>query len=790
MEMYLDKKLSPEKRAKDLLNRLTIKEKVEQLNCFLPTIENRKPPQNQVYGQVSAFGIREINDLEQAINFQREVQQEMIKRSRFNIPALMHMEGVNGAYIQGSTSFPSPLGRGATFNPKLEREIGKIVGVEERALGIPLTLAPVLDIARDPRMGRYGEAYSEDPTLTAKMGVEFTKGIQQSSSNMTTHGVAKHFVASQNSLGGIHGADLTLPINTIKENHAKPFQAAIAEANLKGIMPCYSAFNGKSTHTSKAILKGLLIDEMRFDGLVVSDYCGISNAHDVHKQYADVVTAGIEALKAGVDIELHQIISFNEEFTRRFESGEEDIEPLDRAVFNVLKAKFETGTFDNPFSLSKEEVLEVQRNVDKNISLQCAQESLVLLKNDGILPLANENIKKIAVIGKHAKSARNFFGGYTHLSMAEGIRAAKKSMAGLVDGKESTYPKIAKTDVQEDDFPNFEEVLKFQNSSCRSLIEELTLRYDDVSYEFGYQTIGDDESDFISALKLIESSDVAILTLGGKHGTSSIATMGEGVDATSINLPKCQERFIDIASQLGKPLIGVHFDGRPISSDIADEKLNAIIEAWNPSEFGAQAIVDVISGEINPSGKMPVSTLYNAGQVPLYYNHPWGSAYTQGESVGFPNYVDCSHHPRYPFGYGLSYTEYKYSNIVLNETGNSFFVECDVENIGEKNGSESVQLYFSLTQTSMNRPNIELVGFEKVQLNSNEKKRVRFEVEKTVFSFVDEMGSWIQEKGHIKFMIGPNSRDITLDVSCEILSTKEIDCTKRSFYAVSSIKEN
>lgn len=281
------------------------------------------------------------------------------------------------------------------------------------------------------------------------------------------------------------------------------------------------------------------------------------------------------------------------------------------------------------------------------------------------LPIRGD-VKKIAVIGPHAGNARHFFGGYTHLSMVEAIHAAANSLAGVDAANSGHAPTVCVpgTQVQWDETEEFDTVLRKLKPGCKNLLEALQSRLPDVeiTYAYGYPIAGNDTSRFGPALEAAKRADLVLLTLGGKNGSGSIATMGEGVDGADINLPFCQEEFIRQAARLGKPMVGLHFDGRPISSDAADAHLSAILKCWNPAECGARAIVSVLLGENNPSGKLPVSVAYHAGQIPVFYNHPNGSAWHQGESIGFQNYVDLTHMPRYCFGHGLSYTGFAYES--------------------------------------------------------------------------------------------------------------------------------
>ena len=768
--------LRPSVRAQALLQELSLDEKMAQLGCVFPFGEQAqdfdwlKAQTPCGIGQVSTLEMRRIETLEDCAAWQRRVQELVMGNSPHQIPAIFHMEGLCGAFLQDSTSFPSGIARGAGWDPELEEEIARTVSRQEAACGITQIFAPVLDVTRDPRMGRQGESYGEDPTLAAALGAAYVRGAQGTeTAGRRPDCVAKHFLAFHNSQGGIHGTHSDTPPRLLREIYAKPFQAAM-QAGLKGIMPCYDSLNGEPVSASKELLTGLLREEMGFDGLCVSDYGAVGNAHSVQHIGESFAEAGYRCMEAGMDMELPSATGWNEELKAMFASGGADMAVLDRAVLRVLEAKFRMGLFEHPYALQVEELKKAFSDPrDREISLRSARESLVLLKNDGALPL-RKTVKKIAVVGPHADCARKLFGGYTHLCMMESTLAVANSIAGVSGVVTEGRPikTIPGTNIQSDAGEDFDAILRRQKPGCRSLLEELRARMPgaEIRYAYGYPIAGADESGFGEALADAKNADVVILTLGGKHGTCSMASMGEGVDASNINLPACQDAFIREVSKLSKPLIGVHFDGRPISSDAADECLDAILEAWSPAECGAQAVVDALLGDCNPGGKLPVSVAYHAGQIPIYYNHPYGSAWHQGESIGFVNYVDLPHSPRYFFGHGLSYTSFTYSDLRLSaqevDAEGSLQIACTVENTGTLPGDEVVQLYLRDEYAEMTRPVKELAGFCRVTLQPGEKKRVSFEVLPGFLAFLDQDMRWKIEKGVIEVQIGSSSEDIRL----------------------------
>ena len=833
MERYMDASLAPEERAKDLLAKMSPEEKMAQTYTIFPWAvkpldeQDDETRENAKYGVggVSTLIFRQIPTLEEAAAFQRRLQKDIMEKSPHHIPAMFHMEGLCGGFLQGNMSFPSNINRGSTWDPKLEEQIGRVVSRQEKAAGIHQILAPVLDINRDPRLGRMGETYGEDPTLAAAMGTAFTKGVQEDArcDGMKAEAVAKHFMGFHNSMGGIHGAESLTPPRLLQEVYGKPFQAAVAEANLRGVMPCYCTFDGEAASSSRRLLTDILRGEMGFDGLSVADYSAVENQYLVQGLYESKAETGLRSMEAGMDMEWPKRSCYNEELKNWFADGTADISVLDTAVERILTAKFRMGLFEHPFALEGEELIRefASKKEDTALSLRCAEESLVLLKNDGTLPVraereaaadaeagAEDKVREagagltIALIGPHAANARSFFGGYTHISMVEAVHAVANSIAGIKDsgeengnaGADSPMEKggvayVPGTGIQSDETEEFDAILRHIKPECPSLYEELKRQLPgaEIILAYGYPIAGDDTSRFDEALAAVKRADVAILTLGGKHGSCSVASMGEGVDAADINLPKCQDAFIAEAAAIGTPLVGVHFNGRPISSDAADRHLNALIEAWNPSEMGAKALVNVLTGKANPSGKLPVSVAYRAGQIPVFYSHPNGSSWHQGGSIGFPDYVDCPHTPRYCFGHGLSYTAFSYSNLTLDKKETEPFgevkISCDITNTGDMAGCEVAQLYLKDVHASMVRPCMELAGFARVDLLPGETKRVTFTVSPTQTAFLDGNMNWKVEKGEIQVMVGSSSADIRCRDAFAITESAGLDGKDRRFYA-------
>lgn len=799
MKEYMNAALQPKERAELLLREMTLDEKMAQLTgvfAIKGADERMKEFMKNGIGQISTLEFRCCDSMEEIAQWQRQLQTIVMENSRLHIPAVFHMEGLCGPLMQDTTAFPSGVARGSSFDPELERKIGETVSRQEAAFGITQILAPVLDISRDSRMGRQCEPYGEDPTLAAAMGAAYTHGIQETTTDgRTPDASAKHFFGFHNSSGGIHGAHVDAGDRLLLEIYGKPFQAAITEAGLKGVMPCYGSLNGLPIHASKHYLTEILRNEMGFEGVTVSDYGGASNAYEYQGIGETMGDAGLRCLAAGLDVELPMPRAYADELRQKFANGEADMALLDSVVLRVLEAKFRMGLFEHPFALTGAELEKtVHHAEDEKLAEQSAREALVLLKNDGILPLTGKE-KTVAVIGPAAMNARYYFGGYTHLSMVEAQRAAKNSMAGVKgNGEVDQVSYVPGTHVEDDEIERFNEVLRKLRPDCRNLVDVLKdqMPGSRILWAQGYYKAGADESLFPDALEIVRQADVVLLTLGGKNGSGSIATMGEGVDGTDINLPACQDAFIREVKKLGKPLIGLHFDGRPISSETADECLNAILECWNPAVYTAEVVTDALLGRLNPSGKMPLSTARRAGQIPVYYNHPNGSMWMQGPSIGFDDYVDCPHKPRYFFGHGLSYTEFEYSDLKLDQNETTPFasvtISLMVKNTGKREGTEIVQLYVKDVHASMTRPAKELQGFARVSLQPGEEKRVSFTLHPSQMAFLDEDMRWKIEKGKFEVQIGSSSEDIRLKDTFTVTENAWLEGKNRAFYALGEIQ--
>lgn len=810
-EKYLDPTLSAEERADDLLAKMSLDEKFAQTQCGFAErlLENGAYPYGM--GQVSCLFASMLETVDEGDAVIGELQKRIMESSPHHIPAIFHVETATGSLLPEAANFPIELAQASTWDPELEKQMGYAVGRQTRAAGIHQGLAPVLDLCRDSRFGRQGETFGEDGTLAAAMGSAYVQGLQNDGN--VKDGIfacGKHFLGFMSGMGGIHAAKTTTNPREIREVYGKPFQAAITEAKIGSVMNAYSSYDGMPAGGSRALLTDLLRGEMKFDGTVIADYSSVSQLHTNHRVAESPEEAGEISMRAGMDVELPQIESFNEDLKARFASGEADMAVLDQAVRRTLIHKFRLGLFENPFPMKKEQRDEIIRDTQaQEISRNVAREAMILLKNDGVLPLkyaetketsGGSGKKKVAVIGWHGGTTRAFMGCYMYIARIENSLGGINTMAGIEGSDTSVREKVSTETYPGSkmlvEHPQTDALIRKCYPGIHSLYDELKKRCPDwdVQYAYGYPQAGDDTSHFEEALKLAEKSDLVIVTLGGKYGWNTGCTMGEGIDSMDIRIPECQELFLRELANLGKPTVGVHFDGRPVSSDAADETLNALIEAWTPGRYGAEAVADVLLGDYNPAGRLPVSIALNAGQIPVYYSHERGSSYHAGESIGFQDYADGSHKPRYCFGHGLSYTEFVYESmeIVKKEIDpfESWKIDVTVKNAGNVDGEEVVQLYMSDEYASMTRPVKELVGFKRVKIRAGECAKVRFVVAPSQMAFLDADMRWKIEKGDFIVQAAASSEDVRLEDRLHVKENAFIDGAMRSFYAKAEVERN
>jgi Beta-glucosidase-related glycosidases len=752
---------------------MSLKQKIAQLQClfsvFISHAEFRDIMPDGI-GEI-AFGYQ-LDSPEKSAEFIESLQKYLVEETELGIPAIVHTEALSGGIISEMTQFPSPVGLGATWDPDGVKRMAELIRKQVMAVGVRRVLSPVVDISRDPRWGRMGETFGEDAVLCSEMAVAYVKGMQGGNLSEGVWACAKHFLGYSLCEGGLNQTRNPITPRELREAYARPFQAVITEAGIGSIMVQYGAIDGEMAIASEPLLNNLLRKEMKFRGAVVSDYMAI-NRMTAMKVAGGPGEAGVAALKAGLDLEYPSPAGFKTEILMNaVEKGDLKEETIDRSVKRILRQKFQLGLFENPYP-RRENIKKYYYNTDNDkMSFEMARESIVLLKNDGILPLGR-NTKSIAVIGPHANSLRLLFGDYSYPAVLDMVLDSNV----IVEGMEGPGPasngggRIAEkypgsnTAVEN---PMVEDMLQSILDKSQTILQAVrkACRNAQVSYAKGCDYAGDDTSGFDSAVEAAGSAEVVILAVGGKCGWGQSATMGENLDSMGIGLPGVQEELAKAVCAAGKPVVVLHLNGRPLSSGFIAEKCHALLECWSPSVWGGQAIASVLVGEYNPAGKIPVTVARNAGQIPIYYNHVNGSSYHNQSIFRQENmYVDGSEKPLFYFGQGLSYTRFEYSNLKLDsEVGSDgkLTVSADIKNVGKRDGAEVVQLYISDELGSLLRPNKELAGFKRIPLKAGEKKTVVFTVKASQLAFLDINMRWKVEAGEMTAMIGASSEDIRL----------------------------
>jgi beta-glucosidase len=658
------------------------------------------------------------------------IQESVIESNRFGIPAIFHEEGLHGLWARGSTVFPQAIGMSCSWDPQLVEEVFTVIAREIRSRGSHQANTPMLDVCREPRWGRIEESYGEDPYLTSRFGAAIVRGLQGIGEMIDQdHIVAtvKHFAGYGIPEGGLNKGPVFFSERFLREVILPPFQAAIVEAGALSVMPAYHEIDGIPCHGNKWLLTDLLRDEWGFQGYVVSDYNGIRELNHVHHVVPDNTEAGRLAMLAGVDMELDNPYCFSTLLESIIDDPELQ-QALDQAVRRILGVKFRLGLFDDPFV--DPDVAEAFNRADNIIELsrKVAEKSIVLLKNaNDFLPLDRAKLRKIAVIGPHANEVH--YGGYAHHDTRNGI-SFYEGIKNLV-GREI-------------------EVLYAEG--CR--IHEgdgywLTSDYD----EFEFSDPAENRKRIKKAVKLARKCDVVILAVGG-----TAVTCGEFLgDRHSLDLFGQQNELVEAVIAIGVPTLVCLVNGRPLTINYIDEHADAILETWYLGEQAGVVLARTVFGEINPSGKLTLTFPRSAGHLPTYYGKKPSADDT---------YFATDSSPLYPFGYGLSYTQFEYSQFSLShdvlKTGESVEISFEIMNTGEYEGEEIAQLYIRDLICSVTRPVKELKGFKKVNIDPGERKTLVLPLSTDDLRFYDQDMEYIVEPGEFEIMIGSSAEDIRL----------------------------
>ncbi len=746
------------RKIDDLLGRMTIEEKLAQLQGVWMYELQTKGVLDETrvaarlkhgIGQITRVGGASTYPPREAAGIYNRLQRFLKENTRLGIPAIDHEECCVGAMIPGASIFPQIIGLASTFEPELARRMTTAIRSQMLAIGARQGLAPVLDVARDPRWGRVEETFGEDPTLVSQFGVAYIRGLQGDDLRQGVMATGKHFVGHAFSQGGLNCGPVHIGWRDLWDVYLGPFQAAIRDAGLATMMNAYPEVDGEVVAASKRFLTDLLRDTLGFDGPVVSDYEAIIMIHSYHNLAATPKEAAVKALTAGIDVELPTVACYGEDLADAVKSGELKIETVDLAVRRHLQKKYELGLFDAPY-VDEARVLEVfDTPANRQLAYEIACKSLVLLKNDGLLPLKPTGLK-LAVIGPNADSSRSLMGDYSYAAVSELLKA--------LPDENSSFGALT------------EEGLQALTVKVPTFLDELKARVgsSDLRYEMGCEINTEDESGFDKAVAAAKTADVVLLVVGGRSGLSWDCTTGEFRDTTDLGLPGVQEKLVKTILAAGKPVVLVLINGRPASIPELVEPVNAILETWVPGEEGARAIVDALFGEVNPGGKLPISVPRSAGQVPVFYNHkPSGM-----HSNIYGDYMNEKVTPLFPFGHGLSYTEFEYGNLVIKDkqvnARGIVNISLTVKNIGKCPGDEVVQFYIRDEYASMPRPIKELKGFTRLSLQPGGSKQVIFHLPANQLAFYDTDLKLVLEPGTFKVMIGSSSNDIRLEGEFEV----------------------
>ncbi|MGB7547179.1 MAG: glycoside hydrolase family 3 C-terminal domain-containing protein [Terracidiphilus sp.] len=744
--LYLDPKQPIEVRVDDLMQRMTLEEKVGQLNLPCAYVEElgltseakmdaaRKFAEGtytKEIGPGSGFftlaDTIKLNDVTRQVNFFNELQTIALTKTRLKIPLLEDEEGTHGAMFPGATVFPEGLSIGSTFDMPLVKQIYEASAQEARASGIHILSTLVLETDRDPRMGRNMEAYTEDPYLYSRIAENIVRGAQGSDISAPDKVVAlmTDFPTQSEPASGMERGAVELSERNIRENFLPPWIAAI-KAGALGVMAGYPEIDDVPEHSSEKWNTQILREELGFKGIVQSEGGGFDTLiyeHIVPNQKE----AGAVSLKAGVDMDITYEPAYMGPLVESVREGTVPEALVDRAVRRVLELKFELGLFEHPYVNVEQAQQIVHSREHQDLALQVARESIVLLKNaQATLPLTKE-LKSIAVIGPNADDGWSQLGDYSP-------SAVPQKVITVLDG-------------------------------VRQKVSPATR----VEYVKGCEVIGG-IPDIAKAVEAARRASVAVVVVGehpGNAGQGKVpATDGEGHDVASLDLTGSQEELVRAVAATGTPTILVLLNGRPLSIPWEAVHLPAIVEAWEPGENGGEAVADVLFGDYNPSGRLAITIPRSSGQLPAFYNYKPSKEYWIERGDGDGGYADMPGTPLYPFGAGLSYTEFKYSNLHVSPAeiyqGGNASVTVEVTNFGQRSGVDTVQMYVHERYTQVAIPVKQLRGFERVELNPGETKTVRMTLTPEDMMLLDRDMHWTVEGGTFDVMIGKSSGDIEL----------------------------
>ncbi|NGM69816.1 glycosyl hydrolase [Natronolimnobius sp. AArcel1] len=690
-----------------------------------------------------------------AARITNELQDYLETETRLGVPAIPHEECLSGYMGPEATTFPQMLGMASTWNPALLQTVTETIRGELESIGTVHALSPVLDVARDLRWGRVEETFGEDPYMVAEMARAYVDGLQGEGRDDGISATLKHFVGHGATDGGKNRSSFNVGMRELRETHLFPYEAVISESNAESVMNAYHDLDGVPCVTNEWLLTDLLRGEFGFDGTVVSDYYSVRHLETEHGTINTKQEGAVASIEAGLDVELPYTEYYGEHLVSAVEDGDLSESTLNEAVRRVLREKFRKGVFDNERVDPDEAPDAFHTDEARDVTLEAARQSMTLLKNDDdLLPLEADSV---AVVGPKADDPKELMGDYAYAAH---------------------YP---------------EEEYEADAITPLAALEERDEI--DVSYEQGCTISGPSTDGFDAATEAADDADIALAFVGARSAVDfsdvdadkeekpSVPTSGEGCDMTHLGLPGVQEELVSELLETDTPVIVVVVSGRPHAIEDIAEDAPAILYAWLPGDEGGPAIAETLFGEYNPAGKLPVSLPKSVGQLPVYYNRKANTANK--------DYVYTDSNPVYPFGHGLSYTEFEYGDISLSADSatplESVSASVTVTNTGDRAGTEIVQLYTHAANPSQARPVQELLGFERVDLEAGESKRVTFEFNTTQLAFHDLDMNLTVEEGPYEVRIGSSATDIESVAELEVTDTKTVPKTARTYYTESAV---
>jgi beta-glucosidase len=779
---YRDPSLPADVRVADLLARMTLDEKLAQLGSLwsfeLFRSETELDPA-RIRDRLSN-GIGHVSRVAGATNLGpiaaaeagNAIQRFLVEETRLGIPAFLHEETLHGLLARDATSFQQSIGAAASFDPVLVEAVAASIRRRMQAIGASVALAPVLDITRDPRWGRVEETYGEDPYLAAVLGCAYVRGIQGTELEHGIAATAKHLVGHGLAEGGFNQAPAHVGPRELRDEQLLPFEAAVREAGIASVMPAYCDLDGVPCHASHELLTSILRGEWGFDGVVASDYTAVQMLVGEHRLTSDLGTAATMALRAGMDNELPTTVAFGGPLRQAVHEGRIDVAFIDLAVERTLRLKVRLGLFDRPYVEPPTPVeLAALDAVEQGLARDLAHRSMTLVENDGTLPLSPD-VARIAVIGPIADSARDLLGDYAHLPHIETLAELRHQANPF-------------------GFPSSEVVNPVDElSGMPTIAGALRARFGErVVHARGSGLRDGTDEELAEAVALAQGADVAIVVVGERSGLTNDATTGESRDRRDLGLLGRQQELLEAVAATGTPTVLVVVSGRPLAIEWAAEHCAAVLLAWVPGEAGPAAIADILAGDVDPGGRLPVTIPPHVGQVPLTYrHHPTG-----GKSNWKVDYVDGTSSPLWPFGHGLSYTTFAIENLrvdksLLQTTGDTVAIRVEVTNTGTRAGDDVVQLYVRDEEATVARPVRELRGFQRLHLAAGECRTVTFRLSTEQLAYVDVDLRRIIEPGTVRLFVGRSAVDASLVADIALVGPVVELVERRDYLTASSVE--